>query len=196
MESKSFIEKLFFPDYDEASLFVMSISVVILFFISADFRSKALFSLYFFGFAGFILMAGGLVLSLFHIFSHRRKSGLEKRAMLFFAIVVNAFSAWVGGLYILRNTTGWMIVFPTINIVTALFLLFLFLVEFIDERVISDKDYSPKMVIPGAVLGLAILMMNNYAFKLYWAVNLCICVGYATVLNDVINDIFSGTVKA
>ncbi len=175
------------PQYDEVTLFAMSYTCVLLFvfnFHSVNWgetleldRDGAV--VYIFMILVFFL---GLLLSMYHAFTDRPKSQVEKFLMLFFAVTLNGFSGFCGGVYALSRTDSWFIIFPVLNIVNALVLLFMFKTHIVDENNIEDDNASLIQIIFTAIVVVTLFVVCNYIYKLIWIETLSVCIVYATNL--------------
>ena len=101
------IRGFFIPVFSPLSLFMMSISFLLVFFFTESLKNKLseflvkldddIILLLFF--------TAGLVLSLYHVFSERQITRIEKHAMLFFAVLSNGICGIFASLYILKTPT-------------------------------------------------------------------------------------------
>jgi hypothetical protein len=162
-----------------------------------------------------LFFAGGLVLCLFHVFSGRKKTRIEKHAMLCFAIVSNAVCGILASLHILGISPDdprafsilhiWdmfnsadgpsvvsrlFLILPVWNILNCAFLLMSLRVGLIDERNISDEQANRMEVLFGFIVTGCIFVVCQFLFKLYWAITFSICVIYATSFGDALGSVF------
>ncbi len=184
----------FLPHYNELSLFLMSISFILVYLTHADLRSginSFLHSDRSFDYRGYLLVgfsALGILFSLAHIFVRRRKSDFEKAAMLFFAVLVNGISGIAAGHHLLNGARGLMLIFPLCNILSGAILLILYRFNIINERCVVDDDATVLQVFVGSAV-VIIAMTVCSAYDLYWAITFSICVAYATNVNDVLQQV-------
>lgn len=127
-----------------------------------------------------LVFLAGLVLSLYHALASEGKSSWEKFFMLFFAVIVNALSGLMGGAYALSRATGWLSVFPILNIVNGLLLLLLLRSKALTESEVSDENASHIQVALTAAIVIILFVICHYIAKLVWIQTLSICVAYAT----------------
>jgi hypothetical protein len=173
------------PQYDEVALFAMSLTCVLLLGIGAlstNWKESLEFSR---GDDIRIILMGlvfllGLTLSIYHAFTDRSKTSIEKFLMLFFAVSLNAFSGLCAGAYVLSRTAGWMVIFPVLNIISAVFLLFMYRTNIIDEESIRDENASFLQIVFTAAVVFILFVVCHYMYKLIWIQTLSICVVYAT----------------
>lgn len=173
------------PQYDEVSLFAISFTCVLLFSYNAlsvnwgeslDLERRDVFTIICMTLIFFL----GLLLSIYHAFTDRSKSQIEKFFMLFFAVTLNAFSGFCAGVYALYRTDGWFIVFPILNIINAVILLFMFRTNIINEDSIADDNASLIQILFTAIIVVTLFVFCNYMCKLIWIQTLSVCVVYAT----------------
>ena len=90
------IKGFLLPTFSELSLFMMAVAFVLV-FLSTESLSSGLFVLlhapekWDSQVILLVLFVAGLVLFLYHVFAEREKTRFEKYAMLFFAVMANAF---------------------------------------------------------------------------------------------------------
>jgi hypothetical protein len=188
----------FIPIYDELSLFLTAVTLILLYTVNTTMRiqihnwiseySNAL--VYIIGTIFFC----GLYLSVFHVFTTREKTEAEKWGMLIFAVLTNAVTGIVAGLYVLKNDNvrDWQLVFPIWNIINGALLLLMLRFKIIDEECISNRNANTTEVITGLVAALFILILCNYVFKLYWAITFSICIVYTTSFDRALQSVFPG----
>ncbi|HOX06219.1 MAG TPA: hypothetical protein PK280_07445 [Planctomycetota bacterium] len=180
--------RFFVPRYDELSLFVMSLAFLSLFVADAGMRAgcRRHLAAELWDPRTYLVVApfaAGLLFSLFNVFVTRRKSGFEKSAMLFFAVVVSAGTGIVAGVQMLEGFHGWMLVFPIWNIANGVLLLLLDRLCILDQDNIADEEATLDQVLLGALVVLAVLLVCHGVCRLHWSVTLSICVAYATNVN-------------
>jgi DNA-directed RNA polymerase subunit RPC12/RpoP len=182
------------PTYDELSVFLISVSLVLMAASNSAMRSfiwgcilddwrNIILSL---------IMFIALCFCLYQPFVMRRKNIGEKTIMLGVAVIVNGGTGILAGNYMLEHTVGWLVIFPVWNIINGLMLLAMFRYKIIDYRNISDRDTNTAEIILGAVVILTILIICNFVYKMYWAVTLSFCVIYATSLSKAFRTAFPG----
>ena len=174
------------PRYDELTLFVMSITCILIVLthanalkvIEIDFSRidpRAILCVMFF--------LSGFLLSIYHIFARKIKSEWERFLMLFFALILNVISGIVGGGHALETAEGYSGIFPLLNVVNGILLLFLLRAHVIDESSIIESKVPPSLVWLSTVVAIALFLLCQYVLKLYWTSTLSICVAHATNLN-------------
>ena len=188
----------FIPTYDELSLFLMAATFILLGVTNNIMREQVYkwlteihdLRVYLL----FAVFLGGIVLSLYHVFTTREKTNYEKMVMLFFAVMANAGTGIISGWYVLKSSDvhNWQLVFPIWNIINGVLLLLMLRLKIIDEECISDRDAAPVQIILGLVAVLIIFVFCNYVFKLYWAITFSICIIYTTSFDRALQNVFPG----
>jgi len=176
----------FIPQYDEIALFAMSLTCALLLAVAAfspnlsiqinssrDVDPRIIVAI--------AVFLSGLVLSLYHAFTDRPKTSLEKSFMLFFAVVLNSISGILAGMYQLSTASGWLVLFPLVNIINSAVLL-LMPRGVLSEANISDQHASRNQFAVTATAVLILFSACHYLFALLWFQTLSICVAYATNL--------------
>lgn len=186
----------FIPVYDELSLFLMATTLFLLYFANTTMQAQIhnWFSRYgseWVYIIGIIFLCG-LYLSVYHVFTTREKTEPEKWGMLIFAVLTNAVTGIVAGLYVLKNDNvrDWQLVFPIWNIVNGALLLLMLRFKIIDEECISDRNASATEVVIGLTAVLIIFIFCNYIFKLHWAITFSICIIYSTSFDKALQSVF------
>jgi hypothetical protein len=191
------LKSLLLPSYDEITMFLMSVTVVLVTVCNPSLRDRLIGFIFsvsgvFFGGAYILIYVCGLVLSIYHIFSSRAKSQTEKYLMLFFAVFTNGTSAICAGFYLLEHSVIWLAVFPIWNIVSGAVLILMLWFDIVDRRCVSDRDST----IPQAILGLAAVVAVFFAcsllLKFHWAITFSICIAYSTSLDRAIRKVCRG----
>lgn len=191
------VARLLIPQYNEVTLFLMGLSFVLLLVSEAPLRDLMYrhlmdrFDLRNYLFLGLLLI--GIMFSVYHVFTVRPKTTVEKHSMLFFAVMVNGMSGIAAGIHLLKDSHGLLLVFPLWNILSGVLLLLLYRLRFIGEDAVTDDDASRLSVIVGVIVVTAVFAACHFHFHMYWAVTFSICVAYATSLNDIIQKTFSGS---
>ena len=208
------IKRFFLPVFSPLSLFMMSLSFLLVFFFSETLMSG------FFEFldsphAGpriailLLLFTAGLVLSLYHVFAERKITKIEKYAMLFFAVVSNAFCGIFASKHIMGLSSGDIdlsflfhirniisgtggpagasrifLILPIWNIINCVILLASYRTGVLTEKNISDEKAGRFEVLSAIVVIVGIFVFCRFVFKLYWAITFSICVIYSTSFGD------------
>ncbi len=115
--------------------------------------------------------------------------------MLFFAIFVNYLTGVIASFYIIDKAwsgeiTIFIIIFPLINIYSAINLSFLFLSGAMDINSILNKDMQKyKIALSFIAIGI-IFVISQFILNNYWAFTFSLCILYATIVNKYVEKIF------
>lgn len=206
------VVRLLFPRYNELALFLMSISFILVFFA----YDKLQITLEKFFVDHFdlrwclllVILALGILFSLYHVFTERRKEDFEKYIMLVFAVFVNAFSGIAAGIHILTRAFDALqedasviqlapaiilMLFPLWNITNGVWLLIMLRLHIIDEQNITDENATLFQVLFGSMILLLVFFFCHTIFELHWTLTFSICVGCAASVSGIVQDSFSGS---
>jgi len=191
-------KSFFIPTYNELSLFMMSMAFLLVFFFNEQLRTGLIKLLGGPGDRGGIIVCliffiAGIVLSLYHVFTDRKKTYIEKNAMLFFAVITNAISGIFASAHILSKSTDAHSIFlllPIWNIINCVILLISLRLRIINERSITDESARGFEILVGFIIIMGIFLACQFVFKLYWALTFSICVVYATSFSDALSSMF------
>jgi len=174
------------PRYTEITLYLIGVTFIMFLLTSFEFRAEA-FDFFedvgetvFFG----AIILSGLIISIYSAFTKRILGMMEKNLILLTVIFLNFFVAIHAGTHVLKETQGWLIIFPLLNILNAIFWLFLLRFGVITEKSISDEQTKKEEIILGTILLVIIFLISHYVFNNYWAITFSICLIYATGLVD------------
>lgn len=191
----------FIPVYDELALFLTAVTLILIYVVDAVMREQIHNWLASHNYVWVYIMGAiflcGLGLSVYHVFTAREKTDAEKWGMLIFAVLANAVTGIVAGLYVLKSDSArnWLLVFPVWNIINGVMLIFMLRFRIIDEQCISDRDASAGEVIFGLIAVLVLFIFCNYVFKLHWAITFSICTIYATSFDKALQSVFPRLAK-
>ena len=182
------------PVYDEMSLFLMSVTLILLYAVNEPFQEQirkwAAICPHIYVFIAAAIFITGMGLSIYNVFTTSEKTDTEKWIMLFFAVLTNASTGIISGWYVLSSSIrDWLIIFPVWNIINGV-LLIVMLFKIIDKECISDRDASLKEVVIGLIAVIIVFILCNYVLKLHWAVTLSICIIYTTSLDKGLQSVF------
>ena len=187
------IFKYLSPSYDETATFLMAIAFVLIYVADAGVRKGLAGTLEFSNIPrqnSFIIMfslifIAGFLLSIYHVFSKRKKESIEKIFMLVFAMTMNGIAAITSGMYLLKTEAGLLRIFTLWNILNGVILLYQ--MGFIEEGFFLDEDSKLCQTCAGLVAILILFYLCYFMFHLYWAVTFSICVCYATTIGRFTN---------
>lgn len=186
----------FIPVYDELALFLAAVTLILLYVVNSAMREQLhdwfLSHDYIWIYIVGAIVLCGLCLSVYHVFTTREKTDPEKWGMLIFAVLANAVSAIVAGLYVLTSDTtrNWLLIFPVWNIINGVLLILMLRLRIIDEQCISDRNASSGEVMFGLIAVLVLFVFCNYVFGQHWAITYSICTIYATSFDKALQSVF------
>jgi hypothetical protein len=190
------------PRFDETKLFLMSISLIIIFFTNPtvlhdlrgllDVASESRKGGNLIIFVFFMLI--GALFSLFHAFSKEEKKKRHKYYMIIFGVGMTSGSAiaiaihewinlnWQNGLIIL-----W-------NLLYGFWLLYTF-TEYMGEKSISNKDAEWHELIIGVSIIALIIYLLQVRVDSHWGIVYSTCVAYSTLVNKFITSFLNKKLK-
>jgi DNA-directed RNA polymerase subunit RPC12/RpoP len=193
--------KEFFPAYDELTLFLTAFTLIMLFIANASLR-ELIHKLWIiapnslFIYLGPAIFLCGFALSIYHFYSTREKTDFEKWVMFVFAIGTNICTAVIAGIYMLRESAGWVIIFPIWNLFNAVLMILMnmFLIDqhctTIYRYCITDRQATYHQTIISLTAVFLIFAFCNFVFNLHWAVTFSICIAYTTSFDKALQSVF------
>jgi phage FluMu protein Com len=193
------------PTYDTLSVFLMAITWILVLFTNPKTQNRLMnlmsyfptqypvwnmliVCLVFFAFIG---------LCFYMVLSGRDKTDIEKQIMAFFAVITTIITAYAYWVYLKKsnNIFDWRIIFPIWNLINARILLQMLFTGIINEECISDRQATPLQIFLGLTAVVAIFLLCNYVFKLYWAITFSICMVYTTSFDRALQSVFPGLTR-
>ena len=189
----------FVPTYDKLSLFLIAILLIILGAINPmvlqDILKLIKLGLKSGDTAGVIiallvLSLGGMVFSIYYMFTSKEADDSQKKYMVSFAAVSNALISGFAAHHLLKhgNDSGLLLIFPTWNLISAGLIILMLLLKIINRNCIIDRDISFCRVVISLILSIIILLVCECIFKIYWAITLSICMFYTTSFDRAIQN--------
>jgi DNA-directed RNA polymerase subunit RPC12/RpoP len=188
------------PTYDKLSLFLMAVTLILLCVTNIKMLGQTRDLIHCFTtnpeyrrlFNTVLIYLAALLFLV--LITPREKIDFKKRIMLGFAVLTNAGVGIIAGVYVIRNSgvINWLLVFPVWNIINGVLMLLMVSLRVIDEECISDREATVVQIILGLTAVLAIFILCNYVFKLYWAITLSICIVYTTSFDRALQNVFPG----
>ncbi|MFH1369883.1 MAG: hypothetical protein ABII09_01135 [Planctomycetota bacterium] len=188
----------FIPTYDELSLFLMAVTLILLYMGNSQMRGIVRYVAAHIREGGVFIFSlaflAGLGLCLYHVFTSRGKTSSEKIIMMLFAVVTNAGTGIIAGWYVIKHSgvQNWLLIFPVWNIINGVLLLLMLRFRIIDEECIADRDATAAQVIIGLTAILIIFIFCNSVFRLHWAITFSICIIYTTSFDRALQSVFPG----
>jgi hypothetical protein len=173
------------PIYNELSAYLTALTCLILFFSHPNFRQeihtlldgsqsiKDTIGSFLIG----LIAISGLSLSIFHVFSRREKSYVEKICMGIFAITANAIAAIEAGIEQLNSGDYILILFPLWNIIIGLIMLIQLRMG---KYEITDENASLVEVAGISLVLLVVFALTYFTLNLSWAMTFSICMFYSS----------------
>lgn len=199
--------RAFLPSYNRLSLFLISISMLMV-LVASDECRRALFRVligrvpkgmpWIFILANpmiwlLLVLLGGAALCVCRLFTARWQSNPVKWLMLWFAVLVNVFTGIYAGQYMLRQIEDprayYLYIFPVWNIVNSVVLFALFRYGQVTPKDVSDEDVSILQAVMGTLIAVIVFVLCHYVFKWYWAITYSVCVVYATGFSHAIQQV-------
>ncbi len=186
------------PTYDELSLFLMAVTFILLYATNGRMREQIRLIMATPDASWLYLVAlafvGALGLCIYHVFTTREKTDLERTIMLAFAVLMNLVTGIVASVYTLTNAliADWLLIFAVWNIVNAILLVLLVCLRVVDEECISDRDATLPQVVLGLIAVLIIFALCHFVFKLHWSLTFSICIIYTTSFDKALQNVLPG----
>ena len=190
---RGWLYRLFVPSFDEASLYVMGLAVLLVFFTYPE-AQAALAKLLRGGsawdsvriFVLFILVVTGILVSLANAFVDREKSRAEKIMILIAGVSITAGTGIAAGAHELARGSGLTMIFPAWNVFNGVVLLFLVRVKVVNEQAVDDRDAKLWAVGLGTAVCVGGWAICRYVAHLGWGVTASSLVFYGTNLNSLV----------
>ena len=171
------------PKFHEITMYLIALSICWLLLFHPEFR-KGLY-IFFSGFESMsplfialgLIVTGGLLLSLVHVFIKRKKLAIEKTLMGWFVLGTSGVTSFFVGSEMLASRSSVMMIFVIWNILMCI----LMLVQTVTQKFdISDENASFVEVLVTTVVLFLILLFDDLYLRLSWAMTLSICIFYST----------------
>jgi hypothetical protein len=191
------------PTYDKLSLFLMAVTLILLYLANPQMAGQTLNQMYDLGCFIIKIMDIPLISTLvllsmaavyYQLFLFDERTDIKKKIMLDFAILINTATSIFAGMYVIQNTvtSNWLLVFPIWNIINGILMLLMFGFEIIDEECISDRKVTFVQIFLGLAAILIIFYICNNIFELHWAITYSICIIYTTSFDRGLQSVFPG----
>ena len=188
--------------YNELFTYLTALTCVILFFTHPDFRqflAQILKGVWGNGhiddIIGFVVLGLiailGFSLSLFHVFTIREKSSIEKYFMGAFAIGANSLADIEAGVEEINSVRSLLVLFPIWNIVMGIVMLIQ--IRF-GKFTVTDENASLLEVSGHSIALLVVFAIVNVAFHVTWAMAFSICLFYSSLIMFLIALIFDPSI--
>lgn len=173
------------PRFHEISTYLIALSFCWLFIFHPELRQG-----YYLLFTGFetmspfflalgLIVTAGLLLSLIHAFTKRKKLAFEKAIMGWSILGISSVASFLVGTEMLPSRSSIMTILVTWNILMSIVLL----MQMGSQKYeISDDEASFAEVIVTTVILVVILLVSDLYLRLSWAMTLSICIFYSTLI--------------
>jgi hypothetical protein len=121
----------------------------------------------------------GMILSIIHIFTDRKKHIIEKQLMGSFALGVNGLAGIAAGIEIFPMKWSILSFFPIWNLLTGVVLFYLM---FVTENVVTDDNASPMEIVIATFSIIAFFTLSKYWFRYSWAMTFSFCMFFTSVM--------------
>lgn len=180
---KKYFKKII-PVYNEIFIFLVSVSFLLLFLSSEEFRLD-IFTILDKKGGGELLcliIFLGIFFSFFHVFSKRKKFIFEKKLLAFFIVFIIAFNS----ANILQNKWSnsildFKIIFPMINLIYIIVILVS--VNHYFESMISDEETNIRIIKWSSFFLFVIFLFLNFASNSHYTIIFSICITYAELFS-------------
>ncbi|MGH7427171.1 MAG: hypothetical protein ACREJ4_02220 [Candidatus Methylomirabilaceae bacterium] len=188
------LRRLLIPEYSELPMFLFGVTALLAVVTEsgavraavADALSRADLQKWILGPITAAMFIAGWVLSLYHVFTSRRKQPWEKSSLLGFAIMTNFAVGVAAAFHTLRDAHGLLALFPAWNLVSAMVLGLMWSNDEIPLSSIRD-DNAPVLEVAGAtVVMLTAFTLARFVVHLHAALTLSMCLAFATSLGTVL----------
>lgn len=174
---KEFLKKIFGRKFNELSLYIMGLSILLIYFIDRSFNDQLhhylettedgrVFIILFF-------MLLGIFYSLYHAFSKAKKTDWQKTWMLYFAMTLQFFVAMIA-LFRSIEVKEISVLFPLLNFFSVFISYQLFDNDVINEDDIDDNNASLIEIILATLILVGAVSVSYYLIKLHWIETLSI----------------------
>jgi len=173
------------PRFHEITLYLIALAFCWLLFFHPELRFG-----YFLFITGFeslsplfiglgLIVTGGLLLSLIHVFIKRKKFALEKAIMGWSVLALCGMTSFVVGSELLVSRSSSMMILVVWNILMSVLLLFQMGSQQYD---ISDENASFAEVLAATAVLFVILFFADRYLRFSWATTFSICIFYSTFI--------------
>jgi len=178
------------PSYDAVSLFLIAVTFILLFVLPTGFREDFLRITFWktpFSYSFALVCAGGLWFCLFHAFSWRKKADWEKTLMALFAMGTNAAVGIRCGFDLLQGQIGLSAVFPVVNILAGLLLIYE--LGLFGEDAISENNVQPVDLAIGLIPLLLVFAYCQVFLRLNWPMTFSVCIAYSSFAHHLLHGL-------
>lgn len=171
------------PNFDEDTVFLLTIAVVAVVLIDSDARAFAEAVRSHSSKVTLIVLLG-MAFSVYTAFFSSFKNEIQKFYMLWFAISINFLCAIAGIIFLTDSSASmWLYIFPYLNVVFGILLIIFWHLDILDTSAISGKSSSYSNSVYGTFFILAFVFVGEYLLSIPWPALLSLSVAYASAFN-------------
>jgi hypothetical protein len=194
---------IFVPIYSEVALFLISLLFILL--LISDRELQSLLGQIFLFFSTelsgtsspaiiylipyMLLLFIGILLSIFHVASSRKKSEFEKKIMMGCMGLINGITGIYAGIHLLKISSGLLLIFPILNVIYG----FVNFTQLWMSENIEDRNATHKEIRVGLFFICLLFLLFRLIFYLEWSITLSICTIYAINFNKWFQRTKAGT---
>lgn len=196
---------IFLPVYSEVALFLISLVFIFLLISDRELQSllRQIFLFFSTEFSGasspaivylipyMLLLFIGILLSIFHVASSRKKSEFEKKIMMGCMGLINGTTGIYAGIHLLKISSGLLLIFPILNVIYG----FVNFTQIYMSENIEDRNANAVEIRIGLFFTCLLFFLFRLIFHLDWSITLSICTIYAINSNKWFQRTKPGTVK-
>ena len=197
---KNFLEKHgLLPSFSDESIFFVVVSLVVISIVNPEIRQAALQYQNVLITIKNIVYLGVIATIYTTLFTHFRKQKHKWRMFLFMVTVNILVAAFTINSVLQGQGNTIFLVFPALNIIVALSMLFFWLEDLIDTEMIPNRSANYSHIIYGSIVVALLVLLCQYVFHFSWQTMLSISVVYTCLFNkkalELLPDIFPGRAK-
>jgi hypothetical protein len=198
------IARFLIPSFDELTIFCMSYTLIFLLIIDKEFQND--FTSFFLTGKGQILlffMIIGIIFSIYHVFSSRKKGTLAKTFMIAFVIAFNLMAGIFCliqfviepmiinpgksfPIFSLENFDLKDMILPILNFLYSFYLMILWDQNVLDIR---DDDTPRSLALFSIILLSIVLIVCEFIFHMYWVISFSVVVLWIDFISHFILEV-------
>lgn len=186
----SWLGQQLWPEFAELPVGLMAFTLIVMVLLESNLQTLILDALYSGAGGLFGIFLLNLVVAiahaLYHVFSHKRKSDEEKRAMVGFAAICCITSGILGGYRLYLEQSSLIQLFGIWNVVQGMAIALLFHAKAINATSIPDEEAPLAGTIANFFVIGSLYIILKYGCGLHYIDNFSICVAYAMSLSSTV----------
>jgi len=193
IENRNVFKKIFFPIYTEINLYLISLSMLLVYFFyeqGSDLNFGNIVFETMFKSISTSFIGIGFFFSIYHVFRKKKKDAFARGMILIYIITVNYF---LGLSYLLKSDAMDLFtdfsfqlflnsIIPILHFLYGTSLLLMTRFEVIDERTISNKDASLLEVLVATIILVSLFLFTNILLQIDMIVSFSLLVAYSSLL--------------